>query len=75
MRAKVLAPSSTASEFVARSSDNAGLNGEEILSHMTFISAEQLAEYAYALYESDKCVGIVNAANELELKDPIYPVR
>lgn len=75
MRAKVLAPSSTASEFVARSSDNAGLNGEEILSHMTFINAEQLAEYAYALYESDKCVGIVNAANELELKDPIYPVR
>lgn len=29
----------------------------------------------YALYESNKCVGIVNAANELELKNPMYPVK
>lgn len=73
MRAKVLAPSATSSEFATRASEDAALNGEEIVSSMEFISAEQLAEYAYALYESDKCVGIVNAANELELKDPIYP--
>ena len=74
MRAKVLAPSATSTEFMDRANEDAAINGNDILTDPSvFISAEQLAEYGYELFKSDKVVGIVNGENKLELKDPIYP--
>ncbi|RSN80293.1 SDR family NAD(P)-dependent oxidoreductase [Acinetobacter nosocomialis] len=60
MRVKVLAPAATSTEFVGQASVNGGIDGDHLFSPEAFISAEQLADYAYQLYQSDKVVGIVN---------------
>lgn len=73
MRVKVLAPGATATEFVGQASVNGGIDGDHLFSPEAFISAEQLADYAYQLYQSDKVVGIVNEQNGFDLKDLIYP--
>ncbi|MDN8285839.1 SDR family NAD(P)-dependent oxidoreductase [Acinetobacter baumannii] len=73
MRVKVLAPAATSTEFVGQASVNGGIDGDHLFSPEAFISAEQLADYAYQLYQSDKVVGIVNEQNGFDLKDPIYP--
>lgn len=74
-RAKVLAPGATESEFMIESGKNAAMNPDDIFTDKSiFITAEQLAEYAYELYESDKVVGMINAENTLDLLDPVFPV-
>lgn len=73
MRVKVLAPAATSTEFVGQASVNGGIDGNQLFSPEAFISAKQLADYAYQLYQSDKVVGIVNEQNGFDLKDPIYP--
>ncbi|MGQ6049305.1 SDR family NAD(P)-dependent oxidoreductase [Serratia sp. IR-2025] len=73
MRAKVIAPGPTQSEFVAQSSDNSGINGDGLFAEDSFITAEKLADYAWQLFESDSTVGIVNANRRLMLKPPVYP--
>ena len=73
MRVKVLAPGATATEFVGQASVNGGIDGDNLFSPEAFISAEQLADYAFQLYQSDKVVGIVNEQNGFDLRDPIYP--
>lgn len=73
MRVKVLAPAATSTEFVGQALVNGGIDGTPLFSPEAFISAEQLADYAYQLYQSDKVVGIVNEQNGFDLKDPIYP--
>ena len=74
MRAKVLAPGATESEFVIRASEDAGINdGESLFNPEAYITAEKLSDYTYELYESDKVVGIVNDKN-FELKAPVYPM-
>ncbi|PAU80768.1 short-chain dehydrogenase [Halovibrio salipaludis] len=75
MRAKVLAPGPTESEFIAHSSEQGAIDGEGLFPDSAFITADQLAQYASQLFESDKVVGLVNAENQLELKDPIFPYR
>lgn len=73
MRAKVLAPGATTTEFVANADRDAGFKGADIFDPSIFISAEQVAEYAYRLYGSDAILGLVNHKNELDLKDPVFP--
>ena len=74
-RAKVLAPGATESEFMVGAGKDAAMNPNELFADKSmFITSEQLAEYAYDLYESDKVVGIVNAENNFDLLDPVFPL-
>lgn len=73
MRAKVIAPGPTQSEFVVRSSDNSGIDGDGLFAEDSFITAETLADYTWQLYDSDSIVGIVSADRRLMLKPPVYP--
>lgn len=58
---------------MGQASVNGGIDGDHLFSLEAFIRAEQLADYAYQLYQSEKVVGIVNEQNGFDLKDPIYP--
>lgn len=74
-RAKVLAPGATDTEFVESAGKGAAMNPDEIFPDKSaFITSEQLAEYAYDLYKSDKVVGMVNIENKLDLLDPVFPI-
>ncbi|AST07054.1 oxidoreductase [Anoxybacillus flavithermus] len=72
MKAKVLAPAATETEFAKRAFD---IN--EFDYHVTvpkFHTAKEMAEFLLALYDSDKVVGIVDGYTyEFQLRDPIYP--
>ncbi len=72
MRAKVLAPGPTESEFVKQSSRNGAIEGDNLFAEESYITAEQLASYTYQLYQSEAVVGIIND-KKLELETPIYP--
>lgn len=73
MQAKVLAPSATKTNFA-----KVALNSEENISYdsgyfAVHNTSEEMAEFLYRLYESDKVVGFVDHVKlELELKDPIF---
>ncbi|WP_436897089.1 SDR family NAD(P)-dependent oxidoreductase [Acinetobacter gyllenbergii] len=73
LRAKVLAPAGTQSEFHTVAAVGSGIDINELYNGAVLMTAEQLAESAYQLYLSDKTVGIVNPNNEFELKDAIFP--
>lgn len=74
MRAKVLAPGNTASEFFDNAYDIEDLHEKETLkSNQVFTPATVVAEHAYTLFQSDKVVGYVEANGSLSLKDPIFP--
>jgi hypothetical protein len=73
MRAKVLAPAGTQSEFHNVAADGSGIDINELYNGAVLMTAEQLAESTYQLYLSDKTVGMVNPNNEFELKDAIFP--
>ncbi|WP_336042076.1 SDR family NAD(P)-dependent oxidoreductase [Acinetobacter dispersus] len=73
LRAKVLAPAGTQSEFHNVAADGSGIDINELYNGAVLMTAEQLAESTYQLYLSDKTVGIVNPNNEFELKDAIFP--
>ena len=74
-RAKVLAPGATESEFGIEAAKDAAMNPDDIFTDKSiFITSEQLAEYAYELYESEKVVGMINAENTLDLLDPVFPL-
>lgn len=72
MKAKVLAPAATETEFAKRAFDV-----NEFDYHVTvpkFHTAKEMAEFLLALYDSDKVVGIVDGYTyEFQLRDPIYP--
>jgi short-subunit dehydrogenase len=72
MKAKVLAPAVTETEFAKRSRD---LEHFEYAGHMPkFHTAKQMAGFLLELYDSDKVVGIVDGYTyNFELKDPIFP--
>lgn len=75
LRVKVLAPGPTESEFLTAASKDSTVNGKDFFSDRNaFITAEQLADYTYRLYESDKVVGIVDGEKKLILKDPIFQI-
>ncbi|HEJ9149615.1 TPA: SDR family NAD(P)-dependent oxidoreductase [Serratia marcescens] len=73
LRAKVIAPGPTHSEFVAQSSDKGAIAGDGLFADDSFITAELLAAYAYQLFESEQAVGIVNENRQLVLQSPVYP--
>ncbi|MDO7475220.1 SDR family NAD(P)-dependent oxidoreductase [Acinetobacter baumannii] len=73
LRAKVLAPAGTQSEFHTVAAVGSGIDINKLYNGAVLMTAEQLAESAYQLYVSDKTVGIVNPNNEFELKDAIFP--
>ena len=73
MQAKVLAPSATKTNFA-----KVALNSEEEINYdsgyfAVHNTSEEMAEFLYKLYESDKVVGFVDHIKlELELKDPVF---
>jgi len=72
MKAKVLAPASTETEFAkhAFGLDEFSLAGVVPKYH----TAKEMAGFMLELYDSEKVVGIVNGMTyEFELKDPVYP--
>lgn len=72
MRAKVLAPGATKSEFlnVALPNSNDKVLKEQFASNPNAKSSEELAKYTYDLYKSNARVGIINwENNEFELRD------
>lgn len=73
MRAKVLAPAATDTDFVAVAEKGGTIKMNDLITEDAYISAEQLAEYSYDLYKSEKVVGKVNGENGFDLKDVIYP--
>ncbi|MCA1053972.1 SDR family NAD(P)-dependent oxidoreductase [Rossellomorea aquimaris] len=72
MKAKVLAPAATETEFAQRSLD---INEFEYSGSVPqYHTAKEMAEFMLNLYDSDKVVGIVNGETyEFSLVDPIYP--
>ena len=72
MKAKILAPAATETEFAQRSFDVSDFeyNGTVPQYH----TAKEMAQFMLDLYDSDKVVGIVNGETyEFSLVDPIYP--
>ncbi|WP_224992110.1 SDR family NAD(P)-dependent oxidoreductase [Acinetobacter pittii] len=73
MRAKVLAPAGTQSDFHDVASGTSAIDINKLYNGAILMSAEMLAESAYQLYLSDRTVGMVNSNNEFELRDAIFP--
>jgi len=72
LRAKVLAPAATATEFIKRALDLEVFHYEGVVPK--FHTAKEMAGFMLELYDSEKVVGIVNGNTyDFELKDPIYP--
>jgi short-subunit dehydrogenase len=69
LKAKVLAPALTTTDFIKAFTDKATTNSKNLQLH----SPQEVASYLVALYESDKTVGIVNGDNEFVLSDAIFP--
>ncbi|WP_193161629.1 SDR family NAD(P)-dependent oxidoreductase [Microbulbifer hainanensis] len=72
MRAKVLAPAATRTDFFEKAYTNAGLESEDEEKRDEYFPPEKLAEYAYELYQSDKVVGYVGDKFQFELRDPMF---
>ncbi|XXM72478.1 SDR family NAD(P)-dependent oxidoreductase [Lysinibacillus sphaericus] len=72
MKAKVLAPAATETEFAQRSLD---LNEFEYSGSVPqYHTAKEMARFMLELYDSEKVVGIVNGETyEFRVTDPIYP--
>ncbi|GGD25362.1 SDR family NAD(P)-dependent oxidoreductase [Pontibacillus salipaludis] len=72
MRAKVLAPAATETEFMKRSFDVEDISYEGNVPQ--YHTAKEMAHFLLDLYDSNKVVGIVDGETyEFHLKDPIYP--
>ena len=74
MRAKVLAPAVTETEFELRSLDVDEFQYEDQVPK--FHTPKEMAGFMLDLYDSNKTVGIVDESTyEFYLKDPIFPFR
>ncbi|MGG3912843.1 SDR family NAD(P)-dependent oxidoreductase [Rossellomorea vietnamensis] len=72
MKAKVLAPAATETEFAQRSLDVPDFNYDGTVPQ--YHTSQEMAQFMLDLYDSDKVVGIVNGETyEFNLVDPIYP--
>lgn len=72
MRAKVLAPAATETEFMKRSLDVEDIEYEGNVAN--YHTAKEMAHFLLDLYDSNKILGIVDGETyEFHLKDPIYP--
>lgn len=74
MKAKVLAPAVTKTEFVQRAKDTDG--SVDHYANVKHHTAKEMADFLYQLYKSDKVVGIVDLQTyNFELRDPIFQNR
>lgn len=72
MRAKVLAPAATKTEFGMVANDVTEYNYDEQFG--TYHTSEQMANFLMLLYDSEKTVGAVNRETfEFELSEPFFP--
>lgn len=72
LKAKVLAPAATETEFAERSLDVDEFNYEQAIPK--YHTAKEMAGFMLDLYNSDNVVGIVDGNTyEFSLRDPIYP--
>ncbi|MCS1351095.1 SDR family oxidoreductase [Mechercharimyces sp. CAU 1602] len=72
MKAKVLAPAATETEFALRSLDVDSFEYEGAVPK--YHTAKEMAAFLLDLYDSEKVVGIVDGITyEFHLKDPLYP--
>lgn len=72
LRAKVLAPAATETEFADRSRDQEGFDYSQNVPK--YHTAREMAEFLYQLLESDQIVGIVNHEDySFNLRGPIKP--
>ncbi|WP_270181043.1 SDR family NAD(P)-dependent oxidoreductase [Alkalihalobacillus sp. CinArs1] len=72
LKAKVLAPAATETEFAERSLDVDEFSYEQAVPQ--YHTAKEMAAFMLDLYKSDKVVGIVDGYTyEFSLRDPIYP--
>lgn len=72
VRAKVLAPAATETEFMKRSFDVEDISYEGNVPQ--YHTAKEMAHFLLDLYDSNKVVGIVDGETyEFHIKDPIYP--
>lgn len=72
LRAKVLAPAATKTEFGRVANDVAEYDYDQ--SFGTYHSAEQMAGFLMELYDSDRVVGSVNRESfQFQLSDPAFP--
>ncbi len=73
LRAKVLAPAVTKTEFLDVATDTEDF---DYSSFNKFHTPEEMAQFTYDLYESDRTVGIVNSETyEFELDPPKFKFR
>ncbi len=72
MRAKVLAPAATKTEFGMVANDVIEYNYDEQFG--TYHTSEQMANFLMRLYDSEQSIGVVNRETfEFELSEPIFP--
>ena len=72
LKAKVLAPAITETEFVDKANNVENFDYSSAVSK--FHTAKEMAGFLVRLYESDAMLGIVNENYDFELRDGIYPV-
>jgi short-subunit dehydrogenase len=73
MKAKILAPGGTKTEFVQHSEAKASFKGSDIFDEASFMTPETLASHVMALVDSDYVLGMVDENNEFILRNPIFP--
>lgn len=72
LKAKILAPAATETEFAGKAADVDEFNYEE--NFKQYHTSEEMAQFMLELYDSDKVLGIVDGETyEFQLKDPMYP--
>lgn len=72
LKAKVLAPAMTETEFAKNATDLDSFNYKENLP--MYHTAKQVAGFMMELYDSNAVVGVVDQNYELQIKGQIYPI-
>lgn len=72
LKAKVLAPAITETEFAKKSNDLASFYYKE--NFPMYHTAKQVAEFMMELYDSSEVVGVVDQNYEFKIREQIYPI-
>ncbi|MDH6427557.1 oxidoreductase [Paenibacillus odorifer] len=72
LKAKVLAPAITETEFVKKSIDAEEFDYKANMPK--YHTAKQMASFMVELYDSNDMIGIVDQNYDFNLRDPIYPI-
>ncbi|EHJ52406.1 SDR family NAD(P)-dependent oxidoreductase [Streptococcus macacae] len=71
LKAKVLAPAATKSEFGQIATDSPAYNYDDHFT--TYHTSKEMADFLIELYQSDQTVGLVDVSNfEFKLSDPLF---